>query len=122
MDIAADDIEFVSAADGRDPIGFTRRRDNKNELVEYFSGLENALEMIEFEIDEIFGDASSVVVLSNSRWRVRANGRSVRMRAMMLFTFRDGLVSRFENIYDTAALFEAFRPPANERRSRPSPR
>lgn len=119
LDIAADDIEFISAADGRDPIGFTRRRDNKQELVDYFTGLQSTLEMIEFEIDEIFGDDSSVVVLSNSLWRVRANGRSVRMRAMMLFTFRDGLVCRFENIYDTEALFEAFRPLANERRSRP---
>ena len=59
-----------------------------------------------FILQKLEGDGKALIVLAG-HWRVRANGRELRLRAANLFTFQEGKVIAYEVFPDSAAFARA---------------
>jgi ketosteroid isomerase-like protein len=73
-------------------------------LERFFTVLGEVVSEVEiFQADEYIADGDRVVVLGHERMQVRSTGRWVNAKWAQVGTFRDGLMSRFDEYSDTAA-------------------
>lgn len=79
----------------------------------YLEYMQQQMEMVEFRLLRIVEKDDLVVTIGESAWRIVKTGRIVRSTVVKLFRFEDGLVIRYENWLDTAAMREAQRWPNN---------
>ena len=76
----------------------------KQGLERFFSVLAEEISEVQiFQPDEYIASGERVVVLGHERMRVRATGRVVNAKWAQVATFRDSLMSRFDEYSDTAA-------------------
>lgn len=101
------EIEYVPQSD--DPVQPTSGRplSRKQQVREFMEYLQRDLEMLEYSVSRCIEKDDLVVSFGYSAWRVRSTERIFRTSMIKMFTFKDGLVIRLEEIYDTAAEREA---------------
>lgn len=104
----ADDIEWLSPES--DYIPFSGSHRGKSEVADYFMKLDQFQEAEQFEPNEIIAEGDKVVVIGQSRWKVKSTGKTYDNPWVHVFTVKDGLTVRFEQFNDTAAAEAAFRP------------
>jgi ketosteroid isomerase-like protein len=109
LDIMADDVRCYSLAAGAPSAEFTAPISSKKDFERYFKGLLDDWEMIHYTTDEFVAEGDRVAVLGSTAWRNRKTGRAVDTAKADFWTFRDGRVVEFHELYDTAALLAGAR-------------
>ena len=100
QELVTDDIVFYDPGPPEvTHAGTYRGRDG---VAEFFRLLAESQEFESFEPLEFYAGGERVVVLGRLRATVRATGVTYDNEWAMVFTFRDGLVSRFQVYEDTA--------------------
>ena len=106
----ADDVRCYSLAAGAPGAEFTAPISSKKDFERYFKGLLADWEMIHYTTDEFVAEGDRVAVLGSTAWRNRLTGRTVDTAKADFWTFRDGKVVEFHELYDTAALVAGAQP------------
>ncbi|OLZ66437.1 hypothetical protein AV521_28500 [Streptomyces sp. IMTB 2501] len=74
---------------------------------QFFTIVRDLIQVQECAAYDYLDAGDRVVVLGVSRTRVLANDRRYEAQWMNVFTVRDGLISRYLDLYDTASVVEA---------------
>jgi hypothetical protein len=99
LDRLSDDIEWRLAGPSELPYaGIHRGRD---EVAKFFQSFGQAAEFEVFEPREYLAKGDKVVVLGHERQRIKASGQVVETDWAMVFTLRDGRITRFRNFMDS---------------------
>jgi ketosteroid isomerase-like protein len=104
--LMSDDIDWNSPAVEGMPFGGPCR--GKNAVADFFTKLNESEEILAFEPREYITQGERVAVLGSYQARVRATGRVVSSPWIHVFTVRDGRVTNFFELYDTAATERAY--------------
>lgn len=76
-------------------------------VLAFFRSVGAHLEVLGVEpVEKLEGDGKALIVLVG-HWRIRSNGRELKLRAANLFTFREGKVAAYEVFPDSAAFAAA---------------
>lgn len=110
LDLMADDVKVRSLAAGRAPATFTAAVDSKQEFRRYFEGLLANWQMVHYTTDRFIAEGDRVAMLGSTAWTNRRTGREVVTPKADFWTFRDGKIVEFHELYDTAALIAAAEP------------
>ncbi|WP_119268656.1 nuclear transport factor 2 family protein [Taklimakanibacter deserti] len=102
--ILAPSVVWGSLADGADPIAFTKTRKTRDEVREYFRGLESAFKMNYYNVKEYIAGGPYVLVLSEISFTNRKTGKTFVTPKADLCRFNRGKVTEFYEYYDTAAV------------------
>jgi hypothetical protein len=101
------DVEWSEPEHPLNPCAGTRR--GHSGFLEWARLGHEAEEVLTLEPREFLTSTESVAVVGRSRVRVRSTGRTYETDFVHLVTFRNGLVVRFQEFFDTFAAGEAFR-------------
>jgi hypothetical protein len=105
--LLADDVQWIMP---RVPgVPFTGNLRGRAQVAEFFRALGDAEEVVEFTQDEFIVTGSRVAVIGRYVARVRATGRTVETPYAQFFTVVDRKIHAFQEIFDTAAVAEAYR-------------
>jgi len=104
----ADDVEWSIA--GPPEVPHAGKRRGREEVARFFPVLAETEEFLQFEPREYIAQGDQVVVLGFLRSRVRATGRTYDNEWAMVWTVKDGKVTRFRTYEDTAAERAAYQP------------
>ena len=110
LDMMADDVKVRSLAAGQAAVAFTAAKSSKEDFKRYFDGLLGDWEMINYRTEHFIAEGDRVAMLGSTAWRNRRTGRVVDTPKADFWTFRDGQVVEFFELYDTAALVAAATP------------
>jgi ketosteroid isomerase-like protein len=110
LDLVADDVKVRSLAAGAPAAPFTGAINSKQQFQRYFDGLLADWEMINYKTGLFIAEGERVAMLGSTAWRHRKTGREVDTPKADFWTFRDGKVVEFHELYDTAALIAAAQP------------
>jgi|GEM_PF-425015 len=102
--ILAPRVLWGSLADGADPIAFTKTRKTREEVREYFRGLESAFKMNYYNVKEYVVGGPYVLVLSEISFTNKQTGKTFVTPKADLCRFNRGKVTEFYEYYDTAAV------------------
>ena len=108
LELYADEIEWIGNESDHIPFAGTYR--GKSQVAEFFSDMEQAQEVIQFEPRTFIAEGDKVVVTGDAKWLVKATGLQYENPWVHVFTVRDGKVVRFQHYGHTAAAEAAFRP------------
>jgi ketosteroid isomerase-like protein len=99
LDRLSDDIEWRIAAPSELPYaGIHRGRD---EVSKFFQTFGQAAEFEAFEPREYLAKGDRVVVLGHERQRIKASGQVIETDWAMVFSLRNGRITRFRNFVDS---------------------
>ena len=76
---------------------------------EFFTSLAADQETVLFEPREFVTQDDTVIALGHYAWRVNETGKSFESDFAHVFTLRNGMVTRFRELFDSAAAVEAYR-------------
>lgn len=107
LGVIAEDV--VWRMEGAEVVPYTGERHGHAGVVDFFQQLGGNVEFESFEPQEFIAGGDKVVVLGSERGRVRANGRTFVNDWAIVFTLREGKVTRFRCYEDTGAVAAAFR-------------
>jgi ketosteroid isomerase-like protein len=110
LDLMTDDVKVRSLADGKPAASFTAESNSKEQFKRYFDGLLAEWDMIHYKTDQFIAEGDRVAMLGSTAWRNRRTGREVHTPKADFWTFRDGKIVAFYELYDTAALIAAAQP------------
>ena len=110
MDLMADNVRCYSLAAGAPGAEFTAAINSKKDFERYFKGLLADWEMIHYTTGDFIAEGERVAMLGSTGWRNRKTGRVVDTPKADFWTFRDGKIVEFHELYDTAALIGAATP------------
>ena len=103
LSIMADEVDFRSLAEGREPgFEFTKRCKSCDEVAGYLQGLVEQLEMIHYTVDFYVAQGDRVVAVGSTAWRNRATGKEFDTPKADIVRFKDGKITEFFELYDTA--------------------
>ena len=93
---------------GPPTIPFAGKRSGIDAVAQFFAIIRDTVDVIEFGIDEIVEQHSTVVAIGHERFRVKATGREWSTRWAQVHTVRDGKICEFREYADTAAINAAY--------------
>jgi ketosteroid isomerase-like protein len=99
-------VEWTPVIGSRVPTSGTRH--GRDGVTEFFQHLGASLDFERFEPQESVAQRDKVVTLGHSIGRWKATGRSFETDWVMVFTLRNGLITRFMEFVDSAGVNEAF--------------
>lgn len=102
LDLMTDDVKFRSLAHGARTMEFTRASSCKDEVKQYFAGLNADWKMIEYRIDEYIAQGDRVVALGHVSFKNKRTGKVLETPKADFHKFRDGKICEFFEFYDTA--------------------
>jgi ketosteroid isomerase-like protein len=102
-----DEVEWISPES--EYIPFSGGYHGRDEVAQFFSKLEQAQEVIQFEPRTFIAEGEKVVVTGISSWHVKATGQTYDNPWCHIFTIRDGKIIRLEQYNHTAAAEAAYR-------------
>jgi ketosteroid isomerase-like protein len=107
MTLLADQIKFGSIAQGAPGAAYLTAYQSRNEVVQYFSGLKNDWDMIEYVTENFIAQDDRVVMLGRCSWRYKKTGKVVSTPKADCWRFQNGKAVEFYEFYDTAQLRDA---------------
>jgi ketosteroid isomerase-like protein len=96
-------------------------RHGRNEVGQFFAGLQQKVRMDQFDADEILADGDKVVVLGRERGTVKESGRSYSSKFAHVFTLRNGQIASVVLFGDSHAIASAFGESTREREALTGP-
>ncbi len=88
-------------------VPFGGKRSGRENVGEFFSVVNDSLEVLQNEPTEFIAQGDKVVVLGHHSWRVKATGREVSSDFAHIHTVKDGKITSFHEYMDTAAASKA---------------
>jgi uncharacterized protein len=107
LETLTDDVEWV--VPGPSVVPMTGKHRGKEGVSRYYGLLKERIDVLQFEPREFCAQGDTVVVLGVFRGRVKATDRVYESDWALVYTVRDGKISRCREYYDTAAQVTAFR-------------
>jgi len=107
LDLMADHVQVRSLAAGAPEARFTSAVNSKADFERYFKGLLEDWEMLDYTTTVFIAEGDHVAMRGSTAWRNRRTGRVVDTPKADFWTFRDGKIIEFYELYDTAAMFAA---------------
>ncbi|MEM8791845.1 MAG: nuclear transport factor 2 family protein [Pseudomonadota bacterium] len=107
LDLAHDDVQCWSIAEGAHGLDFTENCTCKADFERYFSGITKDWELIHYTVDRLFEDGEEIVALGRCAFRYKKNGAELETPKADFFTMRDGKIAEFREFYDTAKVASA---------------
>ncbi len=104
MQILAPDVLWGSLTQGADPVAFTRTRKTRDEVGEYFRGLEHAFTMKYYNVREYIAGGPFVLALAEVSFTNKATGKTFVSPKADLWRFARGKATEFYEYFDTAAV------------------
>ncbi|MGH6769114.1 MAG: nuclear transport factor 2 family protein [Xanthobacteraceae bacterium] len=104
MSICDEDIRFGSIAQAPPGVSYLTGYNGRAALGQYFNGLRQDWEMIDYVVDEFVAQGDRVVMLGRCTWRFRKNGRVVATPKADAWRFANGKAVEFFEYFDTAQL------------------
>ena len=92
-----------------DNVPFTGHFQGVEGVARFFSALAGALDIVKFEPREFIAQGNKVLVLGESRYRVKGQNEEFDTRWVDVLTVDNGAISSYEQFADTAKLERAFR-------------
>jgi len=99
-------VEWTAVVGSRTPTSGTRH--TRDGVAGFFGNLAESLAFDSFEPREFVAERDKVVTLGHYRGRSRATSRPFESDWVMVFTLRDGLITRFVEFADSQGLNDAF--------------
>jgi len=93
---------------GPEVVPYFGPRNGHEGALDFFGKLGTSVEFERFAPETFLAGGEQVVVIGGERGRVRATGKSFDNDWAMVFTLRDGKITKFRSYEDTAAVAEAF--------------
>jgi ketosteroid isomerase-like protein len=106
----ADDIEMEII--GPDDVPFVGRWSGKQQVAEAVRRNFALVEEQRPKVQTLVAQGDLLVLIAREQGRFRATGRAYDIHFVQVFTFRDGKVAQFRQIFDSAPLLDATRQPA----------
>ena len=100
FDCFADDILWITPGNS----AFAGERRGKGEVADFFRMLDEQWEILAFEPREYLASGNRVVALGRYDMRARSTGRAAASHWAMVWTVRDGKLTRFQEYTDTSTL------------------
>ncbi|HEV3469989.1 MAG TPA: nuclear transport factor 2 family protein [Pyrinomonadaceae bacterium] len=94
---------------GPEVVPFYGPRAGHDGVLDFFGKVSTSVAFDSFQPEEFIPAGDKVLVIGGERGRVRATGRSFENSWIMVFTLRDGKITKFRSYEDTAAVAEAFK-------------
>lgn len=107
LNMLTEDIDWTFH--GPAEIPFAGRYRGRKKVAQFFTAIDETVEVEQFEPHEFIAKDDRVVVLGHERTRVKSNGRIFESDWVDVFTLRNGKVVKIHEYYDTAAIVAAFR-------------
>jgi len=107
-DMLAEDVEWETPGP-RDVLPFAGTHHGREAVVAWFEKMNEVEEVQKFEPRDFLAKDDKVVVLGESRVKVRATERVIDDHWFHVYTVRDGHITHFREAYDTAAEVAAHR-------------
>lgn len=102
LEVARDDFRLISILDGARPVAYSKEVRGKAELIEFFQGLVGDWELMDFNINEMFGCDNRVVVLSRQAYQNRRTGKIADGSIAHIWRFRGSKAIELQVFLDTA--------------------
>jgi ketosteroid isomerase-like protein len=90
-------------------IPWYRLRTGRSGVADFFATLDREVEFEVFDPQFFAGTGNEVLVYVEISYRFRKNGRRASVQSIHRHTLKDGIVTRFRAVEDTAAVREAWR-------------
>ena len=107
MDVFDPSITFTHHGP-REQIPFAGEWNGLEGTSEFFQTFGGTVEPVFVNLKRIVASGDQVVVMINESYRVRATGKEYVTDVAHIWTVIDGKVTRFDELYDSAAIAEAF--------------
>ena len=107
MAICDENIQFGSLAEGPQGAKYLGSHHGRESLKDYFGGLTQDWEMMEFVVEHFVAQDDRVVMLGRCAWRYKKTGKYVWTPKADSWRFKDGKAVEFFEYYDTAQVREA---------------
>jgi len=107
MSIIADKIKFGSIAQGSHGTAYLTSYQSRDQLVQYFDGIKQDWDMIEYVVEHFVAQDDRVVMLGHCSYRHKRTGKVVATPKADSWRFASGKAVEFFEYYDTAQLRDA---------------
>lgn len=107
VNLMADQVRFRSLAQGAPGMEFTKERQSKGEVGEYFAGLAADWRMHHYTPDRFIADGKWVVMIGSCKWESVHTGKIIETPKADVFKFRKGKIVRFYEFFDTGGAIGA---------------
>jgi ketosteroid isomerase-like protein len=107
LSLLDENVEWIGPES--DIVPFAGQFHGKDQVIHFFSMLDQAQEVILFDPQNFIAEGDKVAVTGNSRWGVKTTGLTYDSPWVHIFTIRDGKITRFEQHSHTAAAEAAYR-------------
>jgi uncharacterized protein len=110
LEFFAEDVEFRSPVTrtGHDILPWARPRRGRREVLQFFSEMGAEVAPEPFQVLSMISKGDTVVVEGRNIGTVRSTGKGFTHDWVMVFTFRDGKITRNDHYYDSADLMAAY--------------
>ena len=110
LGLLAEDVDYQSPATRTEPaeISWAKPCHSREEVALHFKKLAEKVQPEPLEPLEFIAQGDYVVVEGKNRGTVRSTGHTYEHDWIMVFTLRDGKITRFRHYYDTADIVTAF--------------
>lgn len=106
------DWEAVVGVGERVPTG--GRRKGLEQVARFFTTLDQTTTFEQFEPQEFVAQGDKVVTLGEYKGTVKSTGRPFSCQFAMVFTVRNGKITKFQEFTDTAAVLQSYNVPVQE--------
>ena len=106
LSLLSEDVEWTIA--GPPSVPYAGERRGREGVAEFLKAIGGAVEMERFEPQEFIAQGDKVAVVGFERARLRSTGKAFDNPWVLLFTLRDGKITRFRSYEDTHAMAQAF--------------
>jgi ketosteroid isomerase-like protein len=104
IQILAPNVVWGSLTAGADPVAFTKTRKSREEVGEYFRGLDQGFKMEHYKVKEYVASGPYVLVLADISFTNKATGKTFVSPKADLWRFGRGKATEFYEYFDTAAV------------------
>ncbi|MGA7780070.1 MAG: nuclear transport factor 2 family protein [Paraburkholderia sp.] len=101
LQIVSEDVDWRVVASTSLP--YSNHCQKRAEVKHYFEDLLAAEEITKFEVREFIDAGSHVVVIGFVAATIKSTGKSFESEWAHIFTIRDGMITRWQEFFDTAA-------------------
>jgi uncharacterized protein len=102
LQICSDNIQFGSLAQGPEGASYLTEYRSRDALKQYFDGLTQDWQMIEYAAEHFVAQGDRVVMLGRCAWRYKKTGKVVWTNKADSWRFVGGKAVEFYEYYDTA--------------------
>jgi ketosteroid isomerase-like protein len=107
LELVADDASFRSIGAGAQPMLWTRDHSPKDQIREYFKGLERDWKMIFFNVRTFLVQGNTMAVICECAWKQRHTGKVVHTPKLDIFRLKKGKVADFFEYFDNHQAYAA---------------